>query len=186
MRWLVPLAVAARFTIAAGGPNAVAPPAFHFYCNVGYTTSECASQSKRLRDVLSAFEVSRLGEWNWILVRSDDWRSILYRAHRNPDSPAFTILDLHETFLEEALFAYTPPRSRTLLEEWRLPLDQLLRFAVSHELGHALCHETSEVLTDAYATQLRRTGMTMCTAPVTRPGDRGTPTSARTTRPPRL
>ena len=39
-----------------------------------------------------------------------------------------------------------------------MPLDQLLIFAVAHELGHALCQETDEARAKAYADQLRRTG----------------------------
>jgi hypothetical protein len=131
---------------------------------------------KRLRAVLSGLEVARLGEWTWILVRSEDWRPILRRAHRDPDSPAFTILEKRQTFLEEALFIYRAPRSRTLLEKWRVPLDYLLLFAVSHELGHALCHETSEVLTEAYAAQLRSAGRTTCAA--SKPAATGPTTSS--------
>ena len=82
-------------------------------------------------------DLARLGDWTWILVRSQDWKPILRRVGRDPDSPAFTILEKRQTFLEEALFNAVPERSRTLLEKWRMPLDQLLMFAVAHELGHA-------------------------------------------------
>jgi hypothetical protein len=81
------------------------------------------------------------------LVRSDDWKPILRRVRRDPDSPAFTILEARQTFLEEALFHPTPGRDRTLLEKWRVPLHDLLAFAVAHELGHALCQVRDEVLT---------------------------------------
>ena len=45
---------------------------------------------------------------------------------------------------EEALFNPRPDRGRTLLAKWRMPLDELLPFAVAHELGHALCREVDE------------------------------------------
>jgi hypothetical protein len=45
-----------------------------------------------------------LGDWTWILVQSRDWKPILRRVGRDPDSPALTILEKRQTFLEEALF----------------------------------------------------------------------------------
>ena len=55
-------------------------------------------------DVLAGLDLARLGEWTWVLVQSRDWKPILRRVGRDPDSPAFTILDKRQTFLEEALF----------------------------------------------------------------------------------
>jgi hypothetical protein len=112
--------------------------------------------------VLAPLELTGLGEWTWILVRSDDWKPILRRVGCDPDSPAFTILEKRQTFLEEALFRFDPARSQTLIEKWRTPLDQLLILAVSHELGHALCRETNEPRTNEYASQLRTTGKMTC------------------------
>src|SRR5215510_9772671 len=97
-------------------------------------------------------DTSPLGEWTWILVRSDDWSPILRRVGRDPDSPAFTIPGRRQTFLEEALFRHSPGRSRILMEKLGVPLDQFLALAVSHELGHALCHETSEAQASAGVT----------------------------------
>ena len=125
-------------------------------------------QLKQLGDVLVGMDLAPLGDWTWILVRSQDWKPILRRVGRDPDSPAFTILEKRRTFLEEALFNAGPARSRTLLEKWRMPLDQLLAFAVAHELGHALCQETDEARAKAYAEQLRRTGKVTCVGPSAR------------------
>jgi hypothetical protein len=77
------------------------------------------------------------------------------RAWRVDDSPAFTVLEKRQTFLEEALFLPVAGRSATLLAKFRLPLDRLLEFTVLHELGHALCGERDERRTQDYATQLR-------------------------------
>lgn len=150
--------------IASGQPSPTLVPNFHFHCNTGYTERDCEVQLRRLRQVLSEMDLARLGEWTWVLVRSEHWKPILRRVGRDPDSPAFTLLEKRQTFLEEALFNYSPDRSRTLLEKWRMPLDELLPFAVLHELGHALCRETDEQRTNGYAAQLRATGMTRCTA----------------------
>ena len=145
-----------------GGPAGAWSPNPHFHCNTGYTIRTCTGQLQRLEEVLSGMDLAQLGDWTWILVRSEDWRPILRRVGRDADSPAFTILEKRQTFLEEALFNPSPERSRTLLAKWRVPLDRLLLFAVTHELGHALCRETDEARTIEYAEELRRTGRITC------------------------
>ena len=152
------LFVVSLFLVATphGAPN------LHFYCHTGYNLRDCNVQLKQLEAVLMGMDLAPLGEWTWILVRSQDWKPILRRVGRDPESPAFTILENRQTFLEEALFKAGPERSRTLLEKWRMPLDQLLMFAVAHELGHALCQETNEAKAKAYAEQLRSTGKVTC------------------------
>ena len=85
-------------------------------------------------------------------------------VHRDPDSPAFTILEKRQTFLEEALFNPRPDRARTLLAKWRRPLDELMPFAVAHELGHALCKDVDEKRADEYGAQLRDSGTVRCLA----------------------
>jgi hypothetical protein len=142
--------------------SSLVAPNSGFHCHTGYSVRDCNAQLTRLRDVLAGLELTPLGDWTWILVRSDDWKPILRRVGRDPDSPAFTILETRQTFLEQSLFTPSPDRSRTLLEKWRIPLDQLLAFAISHELGHALCHEKNEVRANAYAAQLRSTGRATC------------------------
>ena len=122
--------------------------------------------------VLAGMDLARLGEWTWVLVQSRDWKPILRRVGRDPDSPAFTILDKRQTFLEEALFRPNVDRSRILLEKYRVPLDQLLYVAITHELGHAICHEVDELKAIAYANQLRNTGRVLCEQPVPPPQSR--------------
>ena len=144
-------------------------PAHHFFCNTGYRQPDCDLQAKRLSDVLAGLDLAPLGEWTWVLVQSQDWKPILRRAGRDPDSPAFTILDKRQTFLEEALFRPNVDRSRILLEKYRVPLDRLLYLAITHELGHAICHEVDELKAIAYANQLRNAGRVLCGQPVPPP-----------------
>ena len=141
------------------------PPPFHFYCNVGYSVSDCTEKLTRLRDVLAGLHPAQLGEWTWVLVRSEDWKPILRRAGRDPDSPAFTVLANRQTFLEDALFDADPVRTRALLERWRMPRDTLLAFAIAHELGHAMCREPDEARTNRYAAQLVEGGSATCATP---------------------
>lgn len=133
-----------------------------FFCNTGYSIESCHAHVAALRRVLSTVDVTALGEWTWVLVRSEEWRPILRRVGHDPDSPAFTILDKRQTFLEEALFVQRAGRSATLLAKFRIPLDLLLEHAVLHELGHAICGERDEGRTHEYASQLRRSSLVTC------------------------
>lgn len=161
--------VAGLFIVAGATAQAVGghrdesgSPRMSFYCNTGYSPGACQAQVARLRQALGNFELAGLGDWEWILVRSDDWARILRRVGRDADSPAFTILEQRRTFLEEALFQPMAGRSRTLLEKWRVPLNQLLDVAVTHELAHAICRERDEARTHGYADQLSQSGRVRC------------------------
>jgi hypothetical protein len=147
---------------AAEQSPSIATPNLQFFCNTGYSESDCELQLRRLWDVLAKMDLTELGDWSWILVRSQDWGPILRRAGRDPDSPAFTILEKRQTFLEEAMFNTDPARSRTLLEKWRIPLDQFPKYAVVHELAHALCREADEQRARVYAVELQKTGRVRC------------------------
>lgn len=126
-----------------------------FVCNTGYTLEKCHGDVAVLRKTLDKYPAAQLGEWTWVLVRSEDWKAITQPRGMNPDSPAFTYYEGKETFLEEALVTVVPRRSATLLITWGMRRDDLLEFAVTHELGHALCNEKSEVKTEYTARLLR-------------------------------
>jgi hypothetical protein len=109
-----------------------------------------------LEALLDRYGADRLGDWTWVLVKSDDWKE-LQRQHRmDPDSPAFTVLDRRETFFEEALVWPLTVRRIELVRKWSLGMDDLLKLAVTHELGHALCNEKNEKKADEYGEELRR------------------------------
>ena len=153
---------ASLFLVVTGQTSSIAAPTFHFICDTGYNQADCTVQVQQLGGILVGMDLAALDDWSWILVRSEDWKPILRRVGRDQKSPAFTILEKRQIFLEEALFNTVPARSRELLEAWRMPLDQLRVFAVTHELGHALCQETDEARAEEYAEQLRSTGKAAC------------------------
>ena len=132
-------------------------PAAHarFVCNTGYSEQECREQARVLRSVLDRFPVQELGEWTWVLVRSQDWKPLKNKLRGNPDSPAFSVLEKRETFIEEALVSPVPLRRLELMSTWSASMNDLLEIAVTHELGHALCHEDDEVKADKYGRSLR-------------------------------
>jgi hypothetical protein len=134
----------------------------HFVCNLGYSIQQCHEQMSVLRLRLSKYGGDRLGDWTWVLVRSEDWKSLQQLHGKDPSSPAFSFLSRRQTFFEEALVAPVPGRSAELIREWSRSIDQLLDFAVSHELAHALCNERTEWKADAYGRQLLNGRTVVC------------------------
>jgi hypothetical protein len=135
----------------------------HFVCNTGYSLQACQQQVAILRSVLEKYPVhQQLGDWTWVLVRSQDWKPILRARGLDPDSPAFSFLEKRGTFIEEALLAEAVQRRVELLKKWQLPSDRLLELAVTHELGHALCNETDEAKADRYGEALRERRSAVC------------------------
>ncbi len=119
-------------------------PAQKFVCNTGYSQAKCDDQVLVLRKALVNYPVAQLGNWTWILVRSEDWKAILRSRSLDPDSPAFTYYPKRETFFDEALVTRVPVRSPELLLKWNMDREGLLDLAIRHELGHALCNEPDE------------------------------------------
>jgi hypothetical protein len=133
-----------------------------FFCNTGYRPRDCSKQIAVLRARLQHFYSGELHGWTWILVSSEDWRPILLRVGKDPDSPAFSILEKRQTFLEEALFSPNGSRGAQLLRKWSLPLDRLLDLAITHELGHIVCNDTDERRADDYGRALRSGKTSVC------------------------
>jgi hypothetical protein len=119
-------------------------PLQRFVCNTGYTLERCHEDVAVLRRTLDKYPTAQLGNWTWILVRSEDWKAILLPRGLDPDSPAFTFYPKRETFIEEALVTEVPGRNRELLLKWNMSMRELLDFALAHELGHALCNDKDE------------------------------------------
>jgi len=104
---------------------------------------------------VAQYRTDDLGNWTWILVRAEDWKDLMLRLRLNPESPAFTAVDVHETFLEESLITPNPERARELMNAFGISLDELLDLAVTHELGHAICHGGSEFQAELVGSRLR-------------------------------
>jgi len=137
-------------------------PGQEFACVSPYTFAECERQVAILEPILHRYAAEKLGKWTWVLVRSEDWKQILTELHLNPNSPAFSHLEMRQTFVEEVLLVPEPERQVELLEKWHIPFDQFLDFAISHEMGHALCHESDEIKAERYAELLRKGSSSEC------------------------
>src|SRR5882724_10413335 len=63
-----------------------------FFCVGSYSVPECETQTAFLQAVLRKYDAERLGKWNWVLIRSEDWTQIASQLHLDPASPAFSHL----------------------------------------------------------------------------------------------
>ena len=133
-----------------------------FHCHTGYSLAQCQKDILALKRALAHYPIQALGHWTWVLVRSQDWKPISKILRLNPNSPAFTALELRETFLEEALFLHDPLRTSELMEEWQRSMPKLLELAVTHELGHSFCAETNEAAADHFGEELRNGRLMPC------------------------
>ncbi|HET9309133.1 MAG TPA: hypothetical protein VFO46_24180 [Candidatus Sulfotelmatobacter sp.] len=115
-----------------------------------------------LRKVLANYHSTDLGQWNWVLVRSEHWKLLLIGRGFKSGVPALTALDARTTFFEEALIAGPPGRVSELMDIWRVDRDGLLDLAVRHELGHALCGKENERLADRAARLLEQKKPVTC------------------------
>jgi len=147
----------------SGGVKQDAPPpiqgraltAQHFYCNTGFDQHVCEQHVAKLKEVLRHYPADAPDGWRWVIVRSEDWQPLLVSLRLDRRATAFSALGLRSTFLEEALFVYSPTRATELVRDFHAPFDQLLSIAISHELGHAICHESNETAANRIAEQLR-------------------------------
>jgi hypothetical protein len=143
-------------------PKVVSSVGQDFLCAGPYSISECKQQITILQRCLRRYAAERLGRWTWVVIRSDDWQSTLNRLHLDPSSPAFSQLEMRQTCVEEALLVPSPKRLAELMDKWHLPFDQFLDFAVTHELGHAMCGESDEIKAERFGRELRQGKMAVC------------------------
>jgi hypothetical protein len=136
-------------------PNRPAP-AQQFVCGQKVPLDECRKEAAVLRNVLMKYGAHELGEWRWMLVRSEYWKLFLAGRGFSSNVPALTSLDARVTFFDEALVAGAPERFSELMDVWHLDRDDLLDLAVRHELGHAFCNDESERNADLAARRLEK------------------------------
>jgi len=137
MLLILPLSIP-QVTVALPNDRA---PLQRFVCNTGYTLEKCREDVAILQRTLAKYPTAKLGNWTWVLVRSEDWKAILRSRGLDADSPAFTFYPKRETFIEEAIVTQVPVWDRELLLKWNMSMRDLLDFAIAHELAHALCND---------------------------------------------
>lgn len=128
----------------------------HFYCTAEYVPSDCARHLGILQRLLNQYHAENLGEWRWVLVSKTRWKLELLELGFHTSSPAMTSFIDRETLLDESLFSADAERVTELEHQFRVPWQGLLMLAITHELGHATCRDTSEVRAELFAERLRR------------------------------
>ena len=81
--WILVQALVLGFawpTIAKANTHQDRPATQHFFCNTGYALDACHSQIAMLKTVVARFPTEALGEWTWVLVRSQDWKGLSRNA----------------------------------------------------------------------------------------------------------
>jgi hypothetical protein len=139
------------------------PNAIQFLCTHNYDSHACVKDSVALRHALAPYPLGRLGIWSFLLVPADDWRTLVRGLRQNPVSPAFSLIDQRLIVLESSLFTATPLRDKDLLRTFGVIGSALLDLALTHELGHGICHEGNERRADDYGRELRQTRTVDCT-----------------------
>ncbi len=119
-------------------------PKQHFVCNTGYKPQECQAAAAALRRAQARYPVDALGEWTWVLVRTEDWKRVLLERRFDSNNPAFSYLPKRETFLDGALVVRASIRGVELSAIWHMPIEDLLDLSIRHELAHALCNDRDE------------------------------------------
>ena len=128
----------------------------HFACHVSYTPTECQVATRVLRKALERYPVDALGEWTWVLVRTEDWKQVLSQRKFDSNHPAFSYLPQRETFFDGALLVKTSIRGVELSAIWHMPIEDLFDLAIRHELAHALCNSPDETKANRAAIALKK------------------------------
>ena len=130
--------------------------AVSFSCTTDYGPSQCLTSVALLAKVLERYPTERMGQWTFVLAGSARWRQTVKELGGDPESPAFSELSARVTVLEEELFETVDSRQAMLARRFGLPPGSILDYAVTHEMGHAICGERQENLADKYGFYLRR------------------------------
>jgi hypothetical protein len=134
-----------------------------FLCDNRVAASECKSEVEILKTHMQAYPVGQLGAWTWVLVRSDRWKDL----GLDSESPAYTAIEERLTLIDESMLVEKNAlRTEELMRKFELPLPQLVDFAVTHEMGHALCGFKEEGKADAVGRRLREGKLPYCSIPV--------------------
>ena len=131
-------------------------------CTTDYDPAQCVASANALAKVLQRYPTTRLGDWRFVLASAEHWQQIVKSLGGDTESPAFTEFDGRVTILEGTLFEGADSRKANLAQRYGQTPGGLLDFAISHEIGHAICREHDEKLADAYGLALRRGGSPAC------------------------
>lgn len=128
----------------------------HFSCTAEYAPAKCVRDLRQLHRLLEKYNADSLGEWQWVVVSRSEWKPFCEHLGVDFLSPAMTSFVDHQAFFDEGLFDADPRRSAELVRKFGTTWKELLPLAVTHELGHAVCHDATEARAELFAEDLRR------------------------------
>jgi hypothetical protein len=138
------------------------PNTISFSCTTDYDPSQCLKSVGLLAKVLERYPTERMGQWTFVLAGSARWKQTIKELGGDTESPAFSELDARVTVFEEELFETVDSRQAMVARRFGLPPGSILDYAVTHEMGHAICGESQENLANKYGSDLRRGISPMC------------------------
>jgi len=138
------------------GWHSTLPSGVGLSCTTDYDPQQCLASATALAKVLERYPTGKLGSWTFVLAASAHWKQTVKALGGDTESPAFTELGAHVTVLEDTLFENTGSRKELLAHRFGLTTGNILDFAVTHEMGHAICNEHNERLADEYGLDLRK------------------------------
>ena len=137
--------------------------AISFSCTTDYDPSQCLTSVALLAKVLERYPTEKMGQWTFVLAGSARWKQTIKALGGDTESPAFSELIARVTVLKDDLFETADSRQAMVARRFGLPPGSILDYAVTHEMGHAICGEYQENLADKYGFDLRRGIAPMCT-----------------------
>jgi hypothetical protein len=141
-------------TVHFGG-NGSAPSAIQFLCSQNYDRAECVKDATALRQALAPYPVQSLGQWSFVLVPANDWKTLVRSQGGDSVSPAFSMLEQRVTLLDSSLFSPSASRNKELMQRFSMMGSALVELAITHEMGHGICQEKDERRADDYGRELR-------------------------------
>lgn len=138
-----------------------------FFCESSFPKDECATGIDILRSHVQTYPVAQLGTWTWVLVQPDHWKDLGNELGLDASSPADTSIENRLTLIDHSMLVpRSAARSAELIRKFDLPLPKLIDFAVTHEMGHALCGFKDEHKADAVGKRIRDGELPYCSVPV--------------------
>jgi hypothetical protein len=134
-----------------------------FLCDNKLAAGDCTTEIAVFKSHLQAFPAAQLGAWTWVLIRSDRWNDL----GLDVASPAYTAIEERLTLIDESMLVEKSAiRTEELMRKFELPLPKLVDFAITHEMGHALCGFKEEGKADEVGRRLRQGKLPYCSIPV--------------------
>src|SRR5262249_27224011 len=102
------------------------------HCHTGYSLTQCQRDILQLRGVLARYPIELLGQWAWVLVRSQDWEPIFPKLKIESGEPCFQSIGSARDASRRGSVHARRATHAELMKEWQLTMSQLLELAVTH------------------------------------------------------